>query len=127
MVSAINSSTTSSPASSAVASTAAIEAQLARDRKELSNCVNCETAETKQGQADIQALTNKIKIAEARLKEISNTAPENQTPAPNQSADDNSATNTDPLATPEEFFNDVQATISGSTEIAPGRYVDVFV
>jgi hypothetical protein len=83
MVSAIGSFSTSSDVSTTAASTAAIEAQIARDKKELSNCVNCESANTKQGQADIQALSSKITIAEARLGEIKNANPGNRPAAAN--------------------------------------------
>ena len=42
-----------------VHSKACIEAEIARDKK-LSICINCESAETQQGQEDILALPNKI-------------------------------------------------------------------
>lgn len=83
MVSAIGSLPTFSPAATTVASTAGIEAQIARDEKELSNCINCASAETKQGQADIQALTNKINLARARLEQITTANPDEQSIALN--------------------------------------------
>jgi hypothetical protein len=83
MVSAIGSSYTPVVHSSSVASTAGLEAQIARDEKELSACVNCASAETKQGQADIQALSNKINTAKARLAQIDAASLAEQTTATN--------------------------------------------
>lgn len=87
MVSAVGSSPTFNPSfnttSTTAASTAGIEAQIARDQKELANCVNCASAETKQGQADIQALTNKISVAKARLEQITAANPADQAIAVN--------------------------------------------
>lgn len=82
MVAAIGSSPAFTVATQPATSSAGIEAQIARDKKELSNCVNCASAETKQGQADIQALSSKISAAEARLQEVATTNPAEQAAAP---------------------------------------------
>ena len=79
MVLAVGSSFSPLVVTTAAASTAGLEAQIARDKKELSNCVNCESADTNQGQADIQALTNKITAAEARLSTLA--APDQSNPS----------------------------------------------
>jgi len=129
MVSAIGSSPASSAVSTVsttVASTAAVEAKIARDKKELSNCVNCESAGTKQGQTDIQALSNKISIAEARLKEIKTPNPANQPAALSPAASD-SATNPNAVASiAESKSGDESATTLNSPDSNTGRFVDVF-
>ena len=51
-------------------STAGIEAQIAHYKKQLSDCVNCESAKTLEGKAAIQAISNKISAAEARIEQI---------------------------------------------------------
>lgn len=50
--------------------TAGIEAQINRYKKELSGCVNCSTANTREGRENIQAISNKISASQARLDEI---------------------------------------------------------
>ena len=82
MVSAVGSFPIPSAVSTTVASTAAIEAQIARYKQELSNCVNCETAKTMQGKANIQALTSKISILESRLEKVTTSNPDDQPAAP---------------------------------------------
>lgn len=82
----------SNASSTSIASAAGIEAQIARDQKELANCINCESAETKQGQADIQALTNRISVARARLEQITNANPADQTVAEGKASADSAVT-----------------------------------
>ena len=68
----------SSPGTSNVlsgTSEAGLDAQIARDKKELSACENCESAKTIAGKAKIEALSNKISKAEARLAEIAAARP----------------------------------------------------
>jgi predicted nucleic acid-binding Zn-ribbon protein len=128
MLTAIGSFPTSNPVTTAIASTAAIEAQIARDKKALSNCVNCDSAKTKQGQADIQALTNKIRIAEARLREIANAKPVNQPTALNATAASEKATNSNAIASgAESATSDASATSRSSSDSHSGRLVDIFV
>jgi hypothetical protein len=128
MVSAIGSSPASSAVSTTVASTAAIEAQIARDKKELSNCVNCESAKTSQGQADIQTLTNKISIAEARLAEISAANPANQASALTSTTASDSAANSNSVASnAEDKISNQSAATLDFTDSSTGRLVDLFV
>jgi hypothetical protein len=129
MVSAIGSF--SSSVSSTVAPTAALEAKIARDKKELSNCINCESAKTKQGQADIQALSNKISIAEARLKEIKDSNAGHQPAAlgPPSTAS-NSTPGSNAVALIQEstsISNDEPASALNTFDLTKGGFVDVFV
>ena len=76
MVAAIG--TTSSPAGyeiSASGSISGLEAQLARYQKELSNCVNCDSAKTAKGKENIQAISGKISSIQTRIEKIQNTPP----------------------------------------------------
>jgi len=50
--------------------TAGLDAQLARYSKELSECVNCESAKTPEGKQAIEEVSNKISTVKARLEEI---------------------------------------------------------
>lgn len=127
MVSAIDSSSVSAYAAPVVTSTAGIEAEIARYKKELSSCLNCESADTKQGQADIQSLSNKISIAEARLKESAMASSGSQVAALNQVAegdkvvDPNLATSlaeSDANAQPPTSLEPYESTI--------GRLLDVY-
>lgn len=119
---------TTSVASMSVAATAAIEAQITRDKKELSNCVNCKTAETKQGQANIQALSNKIKIAEAHLNDIKNTTPDKQ---PSKlvptSLSDISDTSIAVASSTDIEPIDETATTQDSSDIKTGKFIDFYV
>lgn len=69
MVSSLGSATSyrPSPAPSPSAGLQAQVAQVARYKKELSECVNCASAKTPQGQANIEAILTKISIAQARI------------------------------------------------------------
>lgn len=51
-------------------SSAALQAQVARYQQELSDCVNCETAKTQHGKANIEAIQTKIRTAMERLDAI---------------------------------------------------------
>ena len=51
--------------------TTGLEAQIARYKKELSGCVNCESAKTAEGKANIQALSDKISALTTQVQEIS--------------------------------------------------------
>lgn len=70
MVSAVGSAFASNPVPDPVTTTAGIEAQIARYKKELSDCVNCESAKTTEGKAEIAAIASKISTAEARIEKI---------------------------------------------------------
>lgn len=68
MVSAINSSPSLGPAGSGP-SVASLQAQLDRCQKQLSDNVNCASANTREGKETIQALSNKISEIKARIQE----------------------------------------------------------
>jgi len=70
MVSAIGSSPASGFTPAPVSSTAGLEAQIIRYKKELSDCVNCASANTTEGKAAIAAAASKVSAAEARIKSI---------------------------------------------------------
>jgi hypothetical protein len=78
MVAAIGS--TALPSSSTSASpTAGLEAQIIRYQKQLSDCVNCDSANTAQGKETIQAISSKISAARAKIEEINVSKSVNQT------------------------------------------------
>jgi hypothetical protein len=64
--SALSSIGTPSPGTSRVG----LEAQLNRLKQQLSSCVNCQSARTLSGKADIQDINNRIGATEARLSQI---------------------------------------------------------
>jgi hypothetical protein len=47
-----------------------LDAEVARYRKELANCVNCPTSSTPEGKANIQEISNKISADQARIEQI---------------------------------------------------------
>ena len=49
---------------------AGLEAQLVRYQKELADCVNCDSAKTPEGKAQIETISNKISEVRARIDEI---------------------------------------------------------
>lgn len=69
--------TATAPASSQTGSAAqsgvALNAQLARLQTELSNCVNCSTANTLDGKTKIQAVTSQISDIKARIQQSQQT------------------------------------------------------
>jgi len=134
MVSEIGSSPASNAVATTVTSSAGIEAQIARDKKELSNCVNCESAETKQGQADIQTLTNKISAAQARLDAIRTTEQISQPAELNSTNASDSATslNTASSIAENKTSGESAPTLNSpetleSSDSSTGRFVDEFV
>lgn len=81
MVSAIGSSLSSgSP-------TAGIEAQVIRYKKELSDCVNCASADTTAGKAAITEAATKVSIAEARIESIAAANQDSKVDAPTTATD----------------------------------------
>jgi len=82
MLNAIGSSTYTNPAGTGTP-TAGLESQLARYQKELSNCVNCDTANTRAGRETIQTLSNRISQIKARIEAIDAAKPSTQPTAPN--------------------------------------------
>jgi hypothetical protein len=78
MVAAIGSS--SLPSSTATASpVAGLEAQIVRYQKQLSDCVNCDSANTVQGKETIQQLSDKISAVKAKIEEINVSKPVSRT------------------------------------------------
>jgi hypothetical protein len=51
----------------AARSVAALQAQLAQYQKQLSDCVNCASSSTREGQAQIQALSSKIAAVRGQI------------------------------------------------------------
>lgn len=47
-----------------------LDAEVARYRKELANCVNCPTSSTPEGKANIQEISNKISADQEKIKQI---------------------------------------------------------
>lgn len=128
MVSAIGSSYASGSLSTPAESTAAIEDQIVRYRKELSNCLNCESAQTKQGQADIQVLTNKINSAEARLNQINTFRPGNQSAALNATTSIERSASVSAIGPIAEGANSGETSgAQSSADTQKGRLVDVTV
>ena len=128
MVSAVGVSPVVSAVSNTSASSSGLEAEVARYKKELADCVSCETADTKQGQADIQELTNKINIVEARLKESATNNPVNQPDKLSQSEDTVSALKLNAV-TDADGSQSIEGPVpeSDSSDSGPGKYVDVFI
>ncbi|MFI4938788.1 MAG: hypothetical protein ACHP7O_00340 [Burkholderiales bacterium] len=85
MVSAISSSIAAS-LSGAGASAAILQAQLDRYQKQLSDCVNCSSAKTPEGQAAIRDLLSKISVVKARIEQTTAAKP-NAPAAVNSSKD----------------------------------------
>lgn len=56
---------------SAGAAAAGLSAQLARYQKQLSDCVNCASAKTPEGKANIEELSAKISAVKARMERVS--------------------------------------------------------
>jgi hypothetical protein len=90
-LSAIGTAPAFNPTTASGASTGGLEAQIARYTQELSDCVNCASANTAQGQARIAEIASKISRAKARIDKIasqkpapdaSHTAPANKTATP---------------------------------------------
>jgi len=74
MLSAIGSLTSSYPAGTGQ-SAAALQAQLDRYEQQLSDCVNCNSAKTTEGQKAIQDLSNKIGQVKTQLNEVTISIP----------------------------------------------------
>lgn len=62
-------SSTSLTLSSPVKPKPGLDPELAKLQKELSACVNCDSAKTAKGKANIQAITGKINTIKARVEE----------------------------------------------------------
>ncbi len=63
--------------------TTGLDAQIARHKKELSDCVNCESAKTTKGKAKIQAISDKIAALTAQAEKTAEPKDTNQPPTKN--------------------------------------------
>lgn len=80
MVAAIGSTTLPSPGSTGTGSPiAGLEAQIQRYQKQLSDCVNCDSAKTIEGKQNIQQISDKISTVKAKIEELNQTKSLNQT------------------------------------------------
>lgn len=55
-----------------------LDAQIARHKKELSDCINCESAKTTKGKAKIQAISDKIAALTAQAEKLAEPKGANQ-------------------------------------------------
>lgn len=78
MVAAVGSSTLQTGSTSGISPIASLEAQVTRYQKQLSDCVNCSSANTLEGKKNIQEISDKISIAKAKIEQINQTQPLNQ-------------------------------------------------
>jgi len=65
-----------------------VQAQLAEAERLLSDCVNCDTAKTAQGQAKIQVLSARVQALRARLSEAQGQGPATRPSPATQAASD---------------------------------------
>jgi len=79
MLAPIGSSTSFALISSPVKPKAGHDAELAKLQKELSDCVNCNSAKTSEGKTKIQAVAGKISAIKAKDEASNNVAAVNQT------------------------------------------------
>ncbi len=105
---------TGSSASGSNLTAAGIQAQIAIYQRQLSDCVNCSSADTIEGKNQIQEISSKISTAKAQIQQISDQAP------PKTSA--TSAT-TNANASVNAVAN---SPVTRALTIAPGNNVDVF-
>lgn len=100
---------------------ASLEAQLARYQQELSNCVNCDSANTAEGKETIQALSNKISSVKARIEAIENAKPA----TPNTTTITHASTTGDPVA-PAEKDQVALVMVPMQADKPIGRFVDAY-
>lgn len=103
-------------------SAAGIEAQIARYQKELSDCVNCDSANTREGKEKIQTISDKISSAKARLEEITARKSSNQPTAPNTATSPDISADKDGPASRVKDNNDA----AGLPNSNAGTRLDVF-
>jgi fructose-1,6-bisphosphatase len=66
---------------------AGLEAQIAKYKKELSSCVNCDSAKTAEGKANIQVISDKINQLTSQVQEISKSQTVQQSSQFNEGSD----------------------------------------
>ncbi len=92
MINAIGSSSPSpSPDKTSLASAAALAAELARYQRQLSDCINCSSANTPESRAKAQALSDKIAATKTQIDKATTPDTSNAVAQNNQS--NQSATN----------------------------------
>jgi peptidoglycan hydrolase CwlO-like protein len=123
MVAAIGSSPVLNPTPVTGTSTGGLDAQLARYKQELSDCVNCASAKTASGKAEIAAIASKISAAEARIEKLAVAKP-HSTPA-TQTTDTLSKQSGDAMTTPAVTY-DKNGTAQGSSDPALTSRVSVY-
>ena len=127
MVSAIGSAPVTGFAPTPGSSTAGLEAQIVRYKKELSDCVNCASAETTAGKAAIAEAASKVSAAEARIERISAANQTNQTDAAaTATADDSSEKAYEGVLTYEGIAGSIAGTALNFSDASTGSRIDVF-
>jgi hypothetical protein len=106
---------------------AGVEAQLERYKKELSNCVNCESAKTASGKAAIEAAASKISTAEARIEKITTDKQTVPPAAPSPAAADKRLAAADAVRAAEESKSRFDAASDPRASAwTTGSRVDIF-
>ncbi len=105
---------TGSSASGSNLTAAGIQAQIAIYQRQLSDCVNCSSADTIEGKTQIQEISSKISTAKAQIQQISDQAPP-KTSASNATTSANASVNAV-----------ANSPVTKALTIAPGNNVDVF-
>ncbi|MFH1494900.1 MAG: hypothetical protein ABIG70_08905 [Pseudomonadota bacterium] len=111
-----------------IQSASGLEARLARYQRELSNCVKCNTANTREGRESIQALSDKISALKTRIEESANTNPGSHSATPDTKASaDVSNSNEAATSIPGDTTRVVATSASGSENTSVGSRLDIFV
>jgi ABC-type antimicrobial peptide transport system ATPase subunit len=115
MVAAVGSSTLQSGSTNGISPVASLEAQITRYQKQLSDCVNCSSANTIEGKKNIQQISDKISIAKAKIEQIKQTQLLNQ-PARSDNQTNAAATPDATAALPASINAVTPAPGSGTTQ-----------
>ena len=127
MMSAIGTTPASATAYPTGMTTAGIEAQIARYQKELSDCVNCASANTPEGKAKIEAISSKISTAEARIAQVTTNKQAHQPAASSETAANSRLATiyAAELAVERKSTVDSASTLN-SSDTTTGSRVDIF-
>jgi hypothetical protein len=93
-------------------SAAGLQAQIAIYQRQLSDCVNCSSADTIAGKSDIQQISSKISAAKSQIQQI-----QDQTPPKASAATTNANASVNAVA---------NSPVTRALTIAPGNNVDLF-
>jgi len=108
-------------------SAAGLQAQLDRYQKQLSDCVNCSSANTLEGRKAIQDLSGQISEVKARIEQITSTKSNAQPAAPSARISTDIAANKDALASGlQDNIVVVAASASGLATATVGSILNVF-